>query len=58
MLDLGIRLPLDDLLDLESCCPDVARHFVRTEKEEIDGDSLPSPLIQMNGLVADVESEQ
>src|SRR5262245_32481268 len=58
VLDVGIWLPLDDLIYFESTGTQTARHLVGIEEEEINTDSLPPPLIQVNGLVADVEAQQ
>jgi hypothetical protein len=58
VLDLGIRLPLDNLLDLESCRRQVACHLGGAEKEEVNAYPLVPPIVQVNRLVAEVEGEQ
>src|SRR5207249_743193 len=58
VLNIGIRLSLDNLFDLEASNSEIARHLVGTEEEEINTDFLPPPLLQMNGIVADVKSQQ
>jgi hypothetical protein len=58
VLDVGIRLPLDQLLNLESCRTESTHHLVRMEKEEVHANLVTPPLIQMNGLVADVEGQK
>jgi hypothetical protein len=55
---MGIRLPLDNLLNLESCRTEVVYHLVRSEKVEVNANPVTLPLIKMNGVVADVEGQQ
>jgi hypothetical protein len=57
MLNVRIRLTLDNLLNVESCFAKVACDLAGTVKEEVNAHSLAPPLIQMNGVVADVESQ-
>ncbi len=58
MLNIGIRLSFDNLLNLESCGAEAVCGLGGTEKEEVNADFLTPPLIQMNGIVANVESQQ
>jgi hypothetical protein len=58
VLNIGIWVSLDDLLDVESFRPERARDLLNTKKVEVNGDFLTPPLIQMNRLLADVEGEQ
>src|SRR5262245_15721801 len=58
VLNVRIRFPLDNLLNGKSCPAEVGCYLVRTKKEKVHADLLPPPLIQMNAVVADVESEQ
>ena len=58
VLNIGIRLTLNHLLNLESSFTSVACHLVGTEKEEIHRDHLPPPFVQMNGVVANVKGQQ
>jgi hypothetical protein len=58
VLNIGIGLSFDHLLNLESSGAEAVCNVARTEKEEVNGDSLTPPFIQMNGLVADVEGQQ
>ena len=44
--------------DLESSGAEAVCHVSRTEKEEVNGDGLTPPLIEMNRIVADVEGQQ
>jgi hypothetical protein len=58
MLNLGIRFPLDHLLDLESSLSEIARHFVRAKKEEINAHFLTPLLIAVKNAIANVESQE
>src|SRR5262245_13131315 len=58
VLNVRIRVPLDNLLNVKACLMEVGCHLVRTKKEKVHADLLSPPLLQMNAVVADMESEQ
>src|SRR6185503_19436056 len=51
-------LALDNLINFKSCRAKVAGHFIRAEEKEINTDFLIPPLIQMNGVVANMKCQQ
>jgi hypothetical protein len=57
MLDGGIGLALDDLLNLKIRCRQVACHLVGLEKEKVHADRVSPPLVEVNGILSDVETQ-
>ena len=58
MLDIRVRISFYDLLDFKPRRTEIKRHFVRAEEEEINTHFLAPPLIQVDGVVTDVECQQ
>jgi hypothetical protein len=58
VLDVGIGVPFDDLLDLEAGRRQGVPHLFGPEEGEVERDPLPPPLVQVQGVIADVEGEE
>lgn len=58
MLNLRVGISLDSLLDLETYQPQVALHLVPTKKEKINANLVAPPLVQVNRVATDVESQE
>jgi hypothetical protein len=58
VLDVGVRLALDDLFDLETRRRQIARHLGRLEEKEVNVHLLIAPFVEVNRIVADVKRQQ
>src|SRR5882724_4316721 len=58
VLDVRVRVALEDLDDLEAGRLEGGRHIVWAEEVEVDRDPMRPPLVQVDRLVADVEGQE